>query len=91
MYEHFGSTIEVKNVVGGKRSVVYARGVWKFMVDGKVRTQRLDEWPIDLVGEPIGWKLREGLEIEDFRLWDWEEEDESPGKDVKGSDARDRG
>jgi hypothetical protein len=62
VFEHFGSTREVSKVSGGVTQDVFMRGVWKKMIHGEVRGQRLDEWPLDLEGEPLGWGMRKNVE-----------------------------
>jgi hypothetical protein len=69
VFEHFGSTKEVSKVSGGKTQNVFARGVWKKMVDGEVKEQRLDEWPLDIEGEPLGWEKEKNSE--DTSVGDW--------------------
>jgi hypothetical protein len=60
VFEHFGETKAVENVGGGVAKTVYARGVWRRMVDGQVRGQVFDEWPVGWEGKPLGWGIDEG-------------------------------
>ncbi|KAF2635889.1 hypothetical protein P280DRAFT_473530 [Massarina eburnea CBS 473.64] len=70
-YQHFGRTQKVQKRVAGVRRLrrVMARGVWKFLVDGKIVTgvkHVLDEFPLDTAGEPLGWMVK--------RHGDWDEQ-----------------
>jgi hypothetical protein len=98
-FEYFGRTLEVNKKQGKKRSKVFARGVWRYMVKGKVEKQRLDEYPLDLAGEPLGWALRDDMDMEDFRVVEpaveektkkeEEEEEEVGDKAIAGLDGVD--
>tara|TARA_R110002003_G_scaffold46_21_gene3876 strand:+ start:15755 stop:17206 length:1452 start_codon:yes stop_codon:yes gene_type:complete len=64
-YASFRGTEEVVKIVGKKRDVVFARGVWTFLVDGEVRSSILDEFPLSGEGELLGWGAwrEEGAEV----------------------------
>ncbi|KAG9385303.1 hypothetical protein A1F94_004850 [Pyrenophora tritici-repentis] len=57
-YKHYGETIEVRRPalsgIGTPRTV-YARGCWEYVVRGKKVWRGLDEWPMTLEGETLGW------------------------------------
>ena len=94
-YEHFGSTVEVvrKEKKGRKKMRVPARGVWRLMVKGKMQRQRLDEFPLDLAGEPLGWGIT-GVEVEEYRVWETDEEDageEEVGGEKEGEEEKKKG
>lgn len=75
LYEHFGSTIEVKKRTGKRSKTVFARGVWRYVVEGvEVEKQQLDEYPMTLEGEPLGWGTTEDLS--DFEISGEESADE---------------
>lgn len=80
-YKHFGRTLEVTK----KRSKVFARGVWRYMVEGEMMNQLLDEYPLDLEGEPLGWGVRDDVDMDRFRVWELPEEETVDGTgDVEG-------
>jgi hypothetical protein len=77
MYEHFGSTIEVlekSSTGGGKKEATFARGKWTYVVDEENVEVRLDEYPLGLDGQPLGWGTHE--------LEDWDREIELRDKGV---------
>jgi hypothetical protein len=59
-YEHFGSTMEVMKKQGNNtKEVTFARGKWTYVVDGEDVEVELDEWPLGLDGQPLGWGTHE--------------------------------
>jgi hypothetical protein len=94
-YEHFGSTKPVKKRVKGTRgsTTVWARGVWRLMVNGKRQSQRLDELPVDLAGDPLGWVIAGEYEPEwvEKPAQESEEEPEVPEVVTGGGSGPSRG
>lgn len=72
VYEHLGSTQRVVRVQGRTKKIVLARGVFKLMVEGQMKAQRLDEYPLDLAGEPLGWTTQENFDL--YRVWEEDED-----------------
>lgn len=59
-YNHFGETKEVrKQQESGRSEATFARGCWEYVVGGETVWRELDEWPMSLEGEFLGWGTRE--------------------------------
>lgn len=93
-YAHFGATVKIsKRVrVDGKLKTakVCARGVWKYVIEGKAEKRVFDEWPKDVWGEPLGWMVRR-KERESEDEIDRGDDDDDEGVDQTVDNVRGKG